>query len=104
MAYGRIAVGSRFPELFGMIIYGLPRGYNDANLMPVLRQIINSGYIATGYSFLNFLSTVAGGAMVYLGGALNDSNIDLALLYQIIAVVMQFSARSLLIVKLKREG
>jgi MFS family permease len=90
--------------IIGMIIYGLARGFNDANLMPVLRQIIDSRYIATGYGFLNFLSTVVGGAMVYLGGALNDSNIDLALLYQIIAVVMLLSAWSLLMVKLKREG
>src|SRR5690606_25733575 len=41
-----------------MAIFGLARGFNDANLMPMLRQVVNQGYIATAYGFLNFLSTI----------------------------------------------
>jgi MFS family permease len=90
--------------ILGMIVYGIARGFNDANLMPILRQVIDSRYIATGYGFLNLLSTVVGGGMVYLGGILQDANIDLALVYQLVAVLMLLSAWSLLTVKLKKNG
>ena len=82
----------------------IARGFNDANLMPILRQVIDSRYIATGYGFLNLLSTIVGGGMVYLGGILQDANVDLALVYQLVAVLMLLSAWSLLTVKLKKNG
>jgi len=53
--------------ILGMIVYGIARGFNDSNLMPILRQVIDSRYIATGYGYLNLLSTVVGGGMVYIG-------------------------------------
>jgi len=89
--------------ILGMIIYGLAKGFNDANLMPVLCQVIDGRYIATGYGFLNFLSTIVGGIMVYWAGALKDAKIDLAIAYQIISVVMLLAAWSLLLVKPKKE-
>lgn len=89
--------------ILGMIIYGLAKGFNDANVMPVLCQVIDGRYIATGYGFLNFLSTIVGGIMVYWAGALKDAKIDLAIAYQIISVVMLLAAWSLLLVKPKKE-
>lgn len=90
--------------ILGMIVFGLARGFNDSNLMPILCQIIDSRYIATGYGFLNFLSTIAGGVMVYVGGALRDSDIALSLVYQITAVIMLLSAWTLLVIKLKKNS
>ncbi len=84
--------------ILGMVIYGLAKGFNDSNLMPVLCQVIDGRYIATGYGFLNFLSTIIGGLMVYWVGALKDANIDLSIAYQIISVVMLLAAWSLLLV------
>jgi len=72
--------------------------------MPILRQVIDSRYIATGYGYLNLLSTVVGGGMVYIGGILQDANIDLALIYQLAAVLMLLSAWALLTLKLKKNG
>jgi predicted MFS family arabinose efflux permease len=89
--------------ILGMIVYGLAKGFNDSNLMPVLCQVIDGRYIATGYGFLNFLSTIIGGLMVYWVGALKDAKIDLSIAYQIISVVMLLAAWSLLLVKPKKD-
>lgn len=89
--------------ILGMLIYGLAKGFNDSNLMPVLCQVIDGRFIATGYGFLNFLSTIIGGIMVYWVGALKDAKIDLSIAYQIISVVMLLAAWSLFFVKLKKE-
>jgi MFS transporter, Spinster family, sphingosine-1-phosphate transporter len=89
--------------ILGMIIYGLAKGFNDSNLMPVLCQVIDGRYIATAYGFLNFLSTIIGGLMVYWVGALKDANIDLSIAYQMISVVMLLAAWSLLLVKPKKD-
>lgn len=90
--------------ILGMIIFGLARGFNDSNLMPIVCQIIDSRYIATGYGVLNFLSTIIGGVMVYVGGALKDAEIDLSVIYQIMAVVLLLAAWSLFSVKIKKNG
>jgi MFS family permease len=84
-----------------MVIYGLARGFNDANLMPILCQVIDNRYIATGYGFLNFLSTIVGGVMVYAGGMLKDAKIDLSVIYQVSAVFMLLASLSLLLVKIQ---
>ncbi|WP_342648023.1 MFS transporter [Mucilaginibacter sp. CSA2-8R] len=86
-----------------MIVYGLARGFNDANLMPILCQVIDNRYIATGYGFLNFLSTIVGGLMVYAGGMLKDAQIDLSVIYQVSAVLMLLASLSLLLVKVQTQ-
>jgi MFS family permease len=90
--------------IVAMIIYGLARGFNDANLMPVLCQIVDERYIATGYGFLNFLSTIVGGIMVLIGGILKDKHIDLAIIYQVSAVLMLLAAWSLFAIKIKKTA
>jgi len=90
--------------IIAMVIFGLARGFNDANLMPILRQIIDARYIATGYGFLNFLSTIVGGLMVYIGGALKDAQVSLSIIYQISAVIMLMATWSLFIVKIKKAS
>lgn len=92
-----------FIAILAMLVFGVARGFNDANLMPILRQIVNSRYIATSYGFLNFLSTIVGGSMVYIGGALKDAQVDLSIVYQVSSVLLLFATFSLFFVKLKRE-
>lgn len=89
--------------IMAMLIFGLARGFNDANMMPILRQVADSRYIATGYGFLNFLSTIIGGLMVYVGGALKDAQIDLSIIYQVSAVAMLLATWLLFAVKLKKN-
>lgn len=81
-----------------MFIFGLARGFNDSNLMPALRQVINEKYIATGYGFLNFLSTIVGGLMVYVGGALKDAAIPLSVVYQFSAACLILGTLSLFLI------
>lgn len=89
--------------IIAMLFFGLARGFNDANMMPILRQVADGRYIATGYGFLNFLSTIIGGLMVYVGGALKDAQIDLSIIYQVSAVAMLLATWLLFAVKLKKS-
>lgn len=90
--------------ILAMGVFGLARGFNDANLMPMLRQVVDQRYIATAYGFLNFLSTIVGGLMVYVGGALKDANISLSITYQIIAVVLLLASLTLTFVKIRQRS
>jgi len=88
--------------LAAVLIFGLARGFNDANLMPILRQVIDARYIATGYGVLNFLSTTVGGLMVYVGGALKDAQVSLGLTYQVAAVLLLLATWALFAVRFKK--
>jgi predicted MFS family arabinose efflux permease len=90
--------------IMAMLIFGLARGFNDANLMPILRQVVDGRYSATAYGFLNFLSTIVGGLMVYIGGALKDAQISLSIIYQVTAVALLLATFSLFAVKLKKSS
>ena len=78
-------------------------GAFDANQMPLLRQIVNERYSATGYGVLNFISTSAGGIMVYAGGRLMDAKIDLARLFQGAGVALFIAGLLLLAIKLPKQ-
>jgi MFS family permease len=69
-----------------LIVFGLGRGMFDANHMPMLRQLVDERYSATGFGVLNLVSCTAGGAMIYAGGALKDAHINLARVFQFSAV------------------
>src|SRR5690606_10340945 len=86
--------------IVAMTVFGLARGFNDANLMPMLRQVVDQRYIATAYGFLNFLSTIVGGLMVYVGGALKDANVSLSITYQVIAIVLLLASLTLAFVRI----
>lgn len=90
--------------IVAMMVFGLARGFNDSNLMPILRQVADGRYIATGYGLLNFLGTIVGGLMVYVGGALKDADVDLSIVYQVAAVVMLIATWSLFAVKIKKNS
>jgi MFS family permease len=74
----------------GFMIFSFFRVFLDANMMPILTQIVNQKLIATGYGFLNFVSCLVGGMSLYLGGWLRDLQVDIALLFRISALGMIF--------------
>ena len=90
--------------IFVMLLFGIARGFSDANLMPIVRQVVDSRYAATAYGVLNFLSTIAGGLMVYVGGALKDAEIKLSAVYIVAAGLLLLGTWSLLLIKVKRES
>ncbi len=72
----------------GLIIYGLARGFYDANAMPIVRSVADERHSATGYGVLNFIGCVAGGVMVYIGGWMKDAGIGLESVFQGSAVLL----------------
>lgn len=90
--------------IIALFFFGMARGFSDANLMPVVRQVIDGRYAATAYGVLNFLSTIAGGLMVYVGGALKDANVNLAIIYIVAACLLLVATWSLMLVKVKQES
>ena len=64
---------------------------------------MSARFRATGYGFLNFFSTLAGGVMIYVGGALRDSHVDLSRVFQFSAVGLIFAALCLLAIRTNRE-
>lgn len=72
----------------GLSIYGLTRSFSDANLMPILCQVADSRYRATGYGVLNLFSCLVGGVTVYLGGVLRDAHISVSTLFMAAAAGM----------------
>ena len=69
----------------GLVVYGVGRGFFDANLMPILRATADERYSATGYGILNFVGVAMGGLLIYVGGWLKDANFDLARVFQVSA-------------------
>ena len=72
----------------GLMIYGIGRGFFDANLMPTLRTIVDQRYSATGYGWLNFVGVMTGGVLIYVGGWLRDEKVDLARVFEASAVAL----------------
>ena len=67
--------------LAGLFACGLTRAFTDANMMPILCLVAPAPYRATGYGILNLFGCLAGGAMIYLGGALRDAQIPLGVVF-----------------------
>jgi MFS transporter, Spinster family, sphingosine-1-phosphate transporter len=99
-----MASTNAFPiAIAGMLMYGLGRGFSDTSTMPILCQIVDSRYRATGYGFLNLFSTFVGGAMIYVGGVLRDSNVNLSVVFQASAVGLIVAALMLLLIRPSRD-
>jgi len=88
--------------ILGMVIYGLGRGFSDTNTMPILCQVVDKRYRATGYGFMNMFSTFVGGVMIYVGGALRDAQVDLSHVFQFSAFGLVIAAGALLLIRPNR--
>lgn len=82
-----------------MIVFGLGRGFADANLMPIVCQVVDARYRATAYGVLIFISVVIGGGMIYAGGWLRDRQVALAIPFTIAAIGLFAAGLMLLAVK-----
>jgi MFS transporter, Spinster family, sphingosine-1-phosphate transporter len=82
--------------IMGMILFGLAKGFHDANFMPIICQVTDSRYRATGYGILSFFSVLVGAVMIYVGGAIRDANISLSVIFQLSAAGVLLSGLILL--------
>lgn len=87
-----------------IIVFGLAKGFHDANFMPVISQVVDQRYRATGYGIMSFFSVIAGGIMIYIGGVLKDAGISLSLVFQISAVGVLLSGLILLLIRPHKES
>jgi predicted MFS family arabinose efflux permease len=87
----------------GLIIFGMAKGFADANIMPILCQIVDKRYRATGYGMMNFAGCIVGGLMTYAAGAINDSKIGLNIVFQSAAFIVVAAALLMLLIKPKKE-
>jgi MFS family permease len=87
----------------GLLLYGLARSFTDANLMPILCQVSDSRYRATGYGILNMFACLVGGATIYIGGAMRDAQINLKVLFQSAAAGLLVCAVLMLLVRPQPE-
>jgi MFS family permease len=87
----------------GLVIYGLTRAFADSNMMPILCQVTDPRYRATGYGILNFCSTMVGGLTVYLGGALRDAQVNVSLIFYFAAFSLLVCAGLLQAIKPRRR-
>ena len=74
--------------LGALICYGMARSFADANMMPILCQIADPRYRATGYGVLNSFACIIGGITIYLGGVLRDAHVDISRVFQFAAFVI----------------
>lgn len=88
--------------LAAMIVFGVGRGFADANLMPIICQVLNPRYCATAYGLLNFVSVSIGGVMIYAGGWLRDQQVSLSVPFTISAVGLFLAGLILMLVQPRR--
>ena len=85
--------------ILGLVVYGFARAFADCNMMPILCQVTDPRYRATGYGVLNLCSTIVGGFTIYAGGALRDAKIDVSLIFGFASLSMVACAALLLMIK-----
>lgn len=74
--------------IVSFMFFSLTRVFSDANLMPIVCQIVDPRYRATAMGTLNACACIIGGIGLYAGGALRDSNVSLELLFRAASLIM----------------
>ena len=101
--YLMASTNSYWIAILGITIFGLSKGFHDANFMPIITQTVNQKYMATGYGIMSFFSVMIGAIMIYIGGALKDVGISLAFVFKIAAIGIFISGFLLLAINPKSE-
>jgi MFS family permease len=85
--------------VLSVLVVGMSQGCLDSNLMPALCTVADARHRATGYGMLNFVGTVTGGLMTWLGGVLKDRHVPLSTTFQfaagliLVAGLLMFAVR-----------
>ena len=90
--------------VIGIVLFGLTKGNHDANFMPIITQVVDKKYQATGYGIMSFFSVLSGAVMIYVGGYLKDLGIALDLVFKIAAVGILISGLVLMAIQPKHSN
>jgi MFS family permease len=87
----------------GLVVYSLFQKFSDANIMPILCEIGDRRYLATGYGLINFANTISGGLGILISGMLRDSRIDLSWALISVAAILLLCAALFLLIRFKGD-
>jgi MFS family permease len=88
----------------GLSLYGMMRSFSDANLMPILCQVSDARYRATGYGILNLFACTVGGLTIYAGGVMRDASASVRTLFQGAAAGLLICGGLMMLVKRGKAG
>jgi uncharacterized membrane-anchored protein YitT (DUF2179 family) len=71
-------------------------------MMPVLCEVVDPRYRATGYGIINMMNALAGGSGILIAGALRDRKIDASLPFDFVALFILTAAILLYLTKPRR--
>jgi predicted MFS family arabinose efflux permease len=91
--------GSLTVAVIGLVIFGFGWGFFDCNNMPILSQITRPEVRATGYGFMNLVSTSCGGLGDWSFGLLQDRGMSLNTIFGFFAGVALLSVILVLFIK-----
>jgi len=82
--------------VLGLILYGFFVEFYDSTLMPILCQIVDSRYRATGFGVINLIATTFGGLGLYFTGVIRDLRFDTGRIF-VLAAIGQFGCGALVL-------
>jgi len=85
--------------VIGLIFYRLFGCFSESNMMPILCEIVDRRYRATGYGLLNMTGTIAAGAGIYAAGALRDRRFGMSMVFEAVAAIMMLCVPLLLLMR-----
>ena len=88
--------------LLGLVIFQLFMAFFSPNLMPILYEILDPRYRATGYGLINMMAMVAAGTGIYISGVGRDLKIDLHLVFDVLAVAFLLCSLMFYLIKPNR--
>jgi len=88
--------------ILGLVLYRVFTAFTDANMMPVLCEVVDPRFRATGYGIINMMNALAGGSGILIAGALRDRKIDASLPFDFVALFILIAALLLYLTKPRR--
>lgn len=88
--------------LAAIVVVGCAQGGLDSNLMPTVYHVVEPRFRASGYGLLNFVGTLSGGCMIYVGGRLKDADISFLTTFQMVAGLILLAGVVLFLVQSRR--
>jgi len=82
-----VGAGGLVVALIGVALYRIFHAFGDANMMPILCEIADPRYRATGYGLINMTGCLAGGIGIFLPGLLRDGHVDLRIIFVLVAAI-----------------
>ena len=82
-----------------MVLFGIGWGFYDCNNMPILCQIARPEHRATGYGFMNLVSTAVGGGATVVLGWMRDAGLSFSIAFALCALLSAISAAGILFIR-----